>query len=124
MRAQLKLNFGLALDAEGYPTEDSLDYISNYNFFDNYNDLLQQIKEIWVYSDRGYWNQVTTSTPCVSVFNQPEIKTTTYYKISTAGWSGNEMIIMALKRNHIFWNSSWLSSRRGGHYEFEVIEIE
>jgi hypothetical protein len=43
------------------------------------------------------------------------------FSISTGGWSGNEEIIEAMGRNFL-WHVTWMSSRRGGHYVFEVTE--
>lgn len=42
------------------------------------------------------------------------------YRISTGGWSGNEELLMALQANHMAWTWTWISSRVGGHYVFEV----
>jgi hypothetical protein len=42
------------------------------------------------------------------------------YNISTGGWSGNESIIGALQSNSLLWALTWVQSRRGGHYIFEV----
>lgn len=42
------------------------------------------------------------------------------FHVSTGGWSGNEDIIVALEENYIFWGMCWQSSKRGGHYEFEL----
>jgi hypothetical protein len=42
------------------------------------------------------------------------------WSISTGGWSGNESLIEALQRNHIFWSLCWMKSERGGHFVFEV----
>jgi hypothetical protein len=50
-------------------------------------------------------------------------RTRTRLYLSTGGWSGNEDIITVMKCNHLFWSISWIQSRRGGHYVFEVKEI-
>ncbi len=42
------------------------------------------------------------------------------YEISTGGWSGNEAVIDAMMENAIAWNLTWVQSRRGGHFLFEV----
>lgn len=39
--------------------------------------------------------------------------------VSTAGWSGNEDRIEALKKN-MFWFFWWQSSKRGGHFVFHL----
>ena len=40
--------------------------------------------------------------------------------LSTGGWSGNEDIMGALEGNDVFFGLYWVSSRRGGHYVFDV----
>lgn len=42
------------------------------------------------------------------------------FHISTGGWSGNEDILSAMEENFMLWGLTWQSSRRGGHYVFEV----
>lgn len=41
------------------------------------------------------------------------------FHFSTGGWSGHEEMIEELKRTW-FWTMFWESSRRGGHYVFEI----
>jgi hypothetical protein len=94
-------------DEDGYPTEKLLDKIENWEYNSKYEELMQFIKPYWRYSDFGYWDEKTLDKG-------------KEYHISTAGWSGNESIIGALKENKIFWMVSWIQSRRGGHYIFEV----
>lgn len=88
------------MDEDGYPTEEELDKIKNWPYRD-YKALMAYIRERWAYAEDGYWQQ----------------KQGIYY-ISTAGWSGNEEIIQALKENHVFWGICWESTHSGGHYEF------
>lgn len=87
---------------EGYPEESELLEIENWDFHD-FKGLMDYVHDLWAYSDCGFWKQEGN-----------------IYKISTRGWSGNEEIICALSANSMFWACCWLSSRRGGHYEFEV----
>lgn len=69
----------------------------------DYHGLMEYVRKLWLYADSGYWN-----------------KNDNTYKISTGGWSGNEELIDALQANKLFWLFCWLSSRRGGHFEFEI----
>ena len=41
-------------------------------------------------------------------------------RVGTGGWSGCESIIEAMQANQILWIMRWVSSRRGGGYEFEI----
>ncbi|MFH1226799.1 MAG: hypothetical protein V1701_02710 [Planctomycetota bacterium] len=41
-------------------------------------------------------------------------------KMATGGWSGNEEIIGALRRNLMFWPLYWEKSQRGGAYWFRI----
>lgn len=79
-------------------------------------EMLQAVKE-WDYSDcAGLFDKLQ------SVWIYP-----TYFKregwtlnVSTAGWSGHEDLIHALQENRMIWSICWVSSRRGGHYAFEI----
>lgn len=90
------------MDNDGYPEEEELEQIRNWPHTD-FKGLMEFVKTRWAYASWGW------SEPEPGVF-----------KISTAGWSGNESIIEALKGNTMFWMTSWESSRRGGHYEFRI----
>lgn len=70
------------------------------------NLLVEKLFDIWAY--KNY-----ISKECKN-------DTTLILRLSTAGWSGNEEIIKALKRNRIFWSMFWAKSERGGHYTFEI----
>ena len=87
---------------EEYPTETELKTIREWQYETGWQSLMDYISDIWHFAGWG-WKK----------------KGKTYY-ISTAGWSGNEEIIAAMKANSMFWSMSWVQSRRGGHYIFKV----
>ena len=91
------------VDDDGYPTEEMLDKIAKWD--DNFNELMRFIEPHWKYAKDGYWTESQAQ-----------------YNISTAGWSGNEDIVRALRENSIFWSLCLIQSKRGGHYIFEVKE--
>lgn len=95
------------LDKDGYPTEETLDKIREWDYKEGYHALMEFVKAIWRYADSGYWWQEENE-----------------YTISTGGWSGNEDIIGSLMDNTMFWIMCWYSSKRGGHYVFEVREVD
>ncbi len=84
----------------GDPSEDELSRVSQWDFKDPLG-WMAFIHSIWKYADAGYFDDIGS-----------------IYYISTAGWSGNERIIQAMKKS-VLWQVHWLSSRRGGHYCFE-----
>lgn len=95
------------LDADGYPTAKTLKAIRNWNPYDT-PGLMRFVEKAWHYGD---------------IFFSKKNKRTiglTEFKISTGGWSGNESVISALQKNHVFWGMCWESSHRGGHYVFTV----
>lgn len=104
------------LDKDGYPTEEALAIIKLWSY-DDPSGWFTFIKEIWHMKDWG-WEE--TRQPHTT---RPETVVDRYY-LSTGGWSGNEDIIRAMTcNNNMLWSTTWVSSRRGGHYVFEI-EIE
>ena len=87
-------------DRDGYPSEETLRTIATWEAWD---------KEGWFEFIRSAWYY-------------PEYFTNNDGKItmSTGGWSGNEDIISAMEENRVLWAFIWASSRRGGHYEFDI----
>lgn len=101
------------LDEDGvYPLESALEKIKNWNYNDKIG-YFNFIKSLWLYADSGYWTEMPITT---ELTNKPAIR----YLISTAGWSGNESLLEALQNNYIIFSTTWVQSRRGGHYIFEV----
>ena len=103
------------LDEDGYPTAEALDIIQLWSY-DDPTGWFEFIKQLWNMVEWG-WEVVRQPHP-----NRPEVAVDRYY-ISTGGWSGNEDIIRAMMKNTMLWSFNWVSSRRGGHYVFEV-ELE
>ena len=103
------------LDDDGYPTTEALEIIELWPY-NNETGWFTFIQPLWHLSDWG-WEVLRQPHP-----NRPEVVFDRYY-LSTAGWSGNEEIIRAMMANNMLWSFTWVSSRRGGHYQFEV-ELE
>lgn len=98
------------LDEDGYPTEEALDKIANWDCNDH-EGWFKFIESIWHLRSWG-WTELIEED---EIFKR---KVKRIY-ISTAGWSGNESIIESMKENNILWSVYWYSSTRGGHYIFE-----
>lgn len=96
------------LDEDGYPSNETLYKIETWEFSNTQEiiELFEFIKSIWRYS---IWQEYKDETENIML-----------YKISTAGWSGNEDIIMSISNNFKLWPIVWYSSKRGGHYKFKV----
>ena len=92
------------LDDDGYPTEEALKRIAEWPHTD-WSGLLEFTQPLWNYPDR-WWTVGDV------------------LHLSTGGWSGNEDIIRAMQKNRIFWSMCWLSSRRGGWYEFDLSRVK
>ena len=93
-----------SFDANGYPNSETLGRVRNWPVKDRVR-LMQFVGAAWHW--REFWEMAET----------PE---SYHVSASTGGWSGNEDLIGALAENTLWWALCWLSSMRGGHYEFEV----
>jgi len=93
-------------DADGYPTETTLKLIENWPHA-NFVELMEFVGKAWRFPD--FFRAFSKDGRYVSAF-----------EISTGGWSCNEDLIRAMQANVVFWACCWESSRRGGHYTFDV----
>lgn len=101
------------LDKDGYPTNECLEIIKKWHFSDP-EGWFKFIKKYWRHSSFG-WNEEDG----LYGFDK---KIHRIY-MSTAGWSGNESIIIAMEQNVCMWNVVWFQSQRGGHYIFEIYKV-
>lgn len=93
-------------DDDGYPTEDFLEWLKNYNTFqESQEDLLDEIEAAWWLAEWG--------------FRKHKDKEQTVLFLHTGGWSGNESIISSLEGNLFFWHRFYDSHHAGGHYYFK-----
>jgi hypothetical protein len=101
-------------DEHGYPTDDELAGISRFNeafTTAELRDLFAYLRSLWWMPEWG-WHEKSGDEPGV-----------TRYEISTGGWSGNEEILTTFEREcPIPYFATWESSRRGGHFVFEIRE--
>lgn len=94
------------LDKDGYPDRESLKEIRKWDVLKKgVTDLIELIEDNWHFADAGY-------------FKLKKRGKKFRLELHTAGWSGNEDVIEALKKSN-FWWSFWKKSERGGHYYFE-----
>lgn len=94
------------MPVDGYPTEEELSRIREWPGEQGLSALLAFVKTCWWAADWGW--------------SEKDGKHGREYHVSTGGWSGNEDIIGALRENSLFWAMCWESSRRGGHFVFQV----
>jgi hypothetical protein len=100
-------------DDDGYPSLEALDKIASWDVKDC-SGLFEFIHALWKYPD--YYVLKKESD------NRGKIVQNCY--LSTGGWSGNESIIEALQSNNLVWSLCWVQSRRGGHYIFQIFELD
>jgi len=114
LRVQEYLQMDL-LDDDGYPTDAALNVIKLWSP-DDPKGWFEFIKSIWWSPDWG-WGEKEED------HDWDKGKFVYRYYLSTGGWSGNESIIRAMEENYIMWTLKWYSSKRGGHYVFELKEF-
>jgi len=92
-------------DMSGYPDEEDLERIRKWSH-DDLLGLVDFVRERWTFADWGW-----------------KLEACGLLSVSTGGWSGNEELIGALQGNYPFWGLCWESSRRGGHFTFDLSRI-
>jgi hypothetical protein len=115
IRVASLLEEGDFLDDHGYPTDNALEIVEKWHW-DDIKGWFEFIHGIWHLASWG-WDEME------SIDELTNDRKWCYY-ISTAGWSGNESIIHAMKRNNWLWAITWVQSRRGGHYIFQGGELD
>jgi hypothetical protein len=103
---------GPTFDADGYPTEDTLDAITSWPHQD-VNGCLDFCRQAW------HWPDFTSDvlTPCEASVLHAE-KYERHVRFATGGWSGNEAIIGALQANQMVNALCWRLSAVGGLHIF------
>jgi len=95
---------------DGYPTQQELKTIKEWDFAKDPLGLVDYIQKLWFYPDRAILSNVVDEVTGREVFQ---------FYLSTGGWSGNETVIQTL-RETFFWKFFWQQSRKGGHYWFYI----
>ena len=98
------------IDEDGYPTDEACEGVRSWPMEQGWHNMLLFVQSLWRYPD---W---ITFEEKITWYGIPIYA----WDISTGGWSGNESLISAMEGNSLFMAACWESSRRGGHYEFEV----
>jgi len=91
------------LDDDGYPDTESLNRLETFQP-DDVMEYVKLIEENWWAPDWGF-----------KIF---KIKGRDFLSLHTAGWSGNEEVIRAIKKNLFVYRLQ--IERIGGHYLFEL----
>ena len=104
-------------DGDGYPTEEELKVFKKWTWAEinlsgwKAPEVVEHIRSIWWAPDWGFILREGRDR----LFKRKVMR----LQLHTGGWSGNEEIIAALHPT-AFWGLFWESSRRGGHYYFEI----
>jgi len=99
-------------DADGYPTEETLDQIKTWPA-DDIAACLDFARAAWHWSD---WCDEDLSAAEREVLHaEPGER---FARFATGGWSGNEDIIAALKANMMIRGLAWRLSASGGLHIF------
>lgn len=93
-----------------YPTDAELTLIKQWQPQDG-TGLLAYVRGLWWNAEWG-WDEEDRPPEHVRPYR--------LYSISTAGWSGNEELIGAMRENWMWWNEHWYTHRTGGHFQFRV----
>lgn len=107
------------LDENGYPTEELLSWIENYHPDKDIpirEFITKVLPEVWAYAQWGVRFQEIPET-----LGSKKCGT---LELHTGGWSGNELIIRAIKENILLTHGymQYRMWKAGGHYYFDIQE--
>lgn len=100
------------LNPEGYPTQDWLDFISNYKPGPGQMTILEFVRVL----ESGWW------MPDWGYKLGGKYKGIRKLELHTGGWSGNEEVIDTMLKNiHLtHFAMQYVQWRTGGHYYFKI----
>lgn len=102
----------VVLDSEGYPTDEFLKWVEEFNPLDyQLKNFINVLFENWMHGKYGYKLKKKYAGYCA-------------LELHTLGWSGNESIIKALESNIFFFMLYWKKTERGGHYYFSIPVVD
>ncbi len=95
-------------DVDGYPTKELLEWIESYDpQVLPFEDFAKMLRRCWWMADWGFKLKRKRSGKRI-------------LELHTGGWSGNEDIIDALRKNIFFFPMTWRKTYAGGHYYFSI----
>lgn len=102
----------VVLDSEGYPTDEFLKWVEEFNPLEHkLMNFINVIFENWMHGNYGYKLKKKYAGYCA-------------LELHTLGWSGNESILKALESNLFFFMLYWKKTERGGHYYFSLPVVD
>jgi len=109
-------------DSDGYPTDETLDAISEWDFND-FPALMEFVEAAW--SDYGWFcNHDEIDGPKLVGIQDRDEDDGHWWQCATGGWSGNESLVAALDANTMFAALCWQASIRGGYHEWHVRPLD
>ena len=101
------------LNDDGYPTEEALTRIT----WAAPADVIRFMLAAW---NQTYGSATTKLSRCEA--EVASHRTDKLIRLATGGWSGNEEVVGAYKRNHVAFSLTWRLSAAGGLHILSVIE--
>ncbi len=108
-----------------YPHEADLQKIREWDVWRDLQGFVDFVTSLWEYNDyirlsKGYAGEKIKNPR--REMKEWEKRAWQYkiWRVSTAGWSGNEDIIGAMRDNFSFWHVCWHSTQKGGHFVFHL----
>lgn len=92
----------LEWDGDSYPTSKTLRAIRNWPY-DKAEELFLEIQKYW-FGGEDYCHKDDSAPGC--------------WRISSAGWSGNESCLSEMQQNYMLWMQIFVCHKVGGHYVF------